>query len=197
MPASVLVPIAEGIEEIEAVTIVDVMRRAGAEVTVASVGDLQVTASRGVRLVGDCRISDCLGTTYDLIALPGGMPGAEHLRDSGDLVSMLVRQRREGRWYAAICASPAVVLQAHGLLVDRRATAHPGFVDRLADTEGVESRVVVDGNCVTSRGPGTALEFALALVDLLFGRDRAEEVARAMLARPDALPSRGNEASAS
>ncbi len=181
MSAKVLVPIADGIEEIEAVTIIDVMRRAGADVTVASVGDLQVTASRGVKLTGDCLISDCSDSVYDLIALPGGMPGAEHLRDSNDLATILDRQRRAGRLYAAICASPAVVLQHHGLLADRKATTHPSFVDRLDNTEQVESRVVVDGNCVTSRGPGTALEFALVLVELLFGEERATEIAGPML----------------
>jgi 4-methyl-5(b-hydroxyethyl)-thiazole monophosphate biosynthesis len=182
MTAKILVPIADGIEEIEAVTLIDVLRRAGADVTVASVGDLQVTASRGVKLSGDCLISECSDSAYDLIVLPGGMPGAEHLRDSRDLVSMLDRQRREGRWYAAICASPAVVLQHHGLLEDRQATTHPSFVDRLDNTEQIESRVVIDGNCVTSRGPGTALEFALVLVELLFGKEKATEVAEPMLA---------------
>lgn len=179
----VLVPIAEGTEEIEAVTVIDVLRRAGAEVTVASVGALQVTASRGVKLVADQRLDDCKDTVFDLIVLPGGVPGAEHLRDSRILKAMLERQQREGRAYAAICAAPALVLESHGLLKGRRSTCHPSFEDRLANREAVSSRVVTDGPVTTSRGPGTALEFALELVDRLFGPEKAEAVAAPMLVR--------------
>ena len=182
MSKKVLVPIADGTEEIEAVCIIDVLRRAGDSVTVASVGELQVTASRGTKLVADKLIHECLEETYDLIALPGGIPGAEHLRDSGELAGMLKKQREEDRSYAAVCAAPAVVLQHHGLLTGLRATCHPAFVDELENKEALESRVVVDGNCITSRGAGTALEFALKLVEILHGREKAEEVAAPMLA---------------
>ena len=103
MAKRVLVPIADGTEEIEAVCIIDTLRRAGAEVTVASVDALEVTASRGVRIVADASIADCASRTYDCIALPGGMPGAEHLRDSNDLIAMLKQQKQAGRLYAAIC----------------------------------------------------------------------------------------------
>lgn len=181
MSKRVLVPIAPGTEEIEAVCIVDVLKRAGVSVTVASVDQLQVTASRGVKLVADRLIVDCVDDTYDLIALPGGMPGAEHLRDSKDLEKMLKRQQREGRLYAAICASPVVVLQHHGLLDRRRATCHPGFVHQLKNTDAVEERVVVDGPCITSRGPGTAIEFALKLVELLYDAQKAQEIAQRMV----------------
>jgi 4-methyl-5(b-hydroxyethyl)-thiazole monophosphate biosynthesis len=181
MPKKILVPIADGCEEIETVCIIDVLRRAGASVTVASVGDLQVNASRGVKLVADKLIGDCVGETYDLIALPGGMPGAEHLRDSKELETLLKRQHQEGQLYAAICASPAVVLHHHDLLGQRQATSHPNFVQQLKNTDAVESRVVVDGPCVTSRGPGTALEFALKLVELLYGKQKTEEIAQAMV----------------
>jgi 4-methyl-5(b-hydroxyethyl)-thiazole monophosphate biosynthesis len=181
MSKQVLVPIADGSEEIEAVCIIDVLRRAGAQVTVASVGELQVTASRGVKLVADARISDCTGREYDLIALPGGSQGAEHLRDSRELTDMLKEQQAENRLYGAICASPAIVLQHHGLLSGKRATSHPSVSGMLQNREEVESRVVVDGTCVTSRGPGTAIEFALKLVELLFGKEKAAEVAGPML----------------
>jgi len=181
MGKKVLVPIAEGTEEIEAVCIIDVLRRAGAEVTVASVDRLEVKASRGVRLVADKLISECAENSYDLIVLPGGMPGAEHLRNCKELEAMLKKQCEEGKFYAAICASPVVVLLHHGLLEDRRATCHPSFADRLENSEAAESRVVVDGNCVTSRGPGTALEFALKLVELLFGEEKVKEVAEPMV----------------
>jgi 4-methyl-5(b-hydroxyethyl)-thiazole monophosphate biosynthesis len=181
MSKKVLVPIADGTEEIEAVCIIDVLRRAGAEVTVASVDDLQVTGSRGVKIVADKLMSECVEETYDLIALPGGIPGAEHLRDSEDLVGLLRRHQQEGRQYGAICAAPAVVLQHHRLLEQRKATCHPSFVQHLENTDLVESRVVVDGNVVTSRGPGTALEFALKLVELLYGQEKAKGVAAPMV----------------
>lgn len=188
MSKRVLVPVADGSEEIEAVCIIDVLRRAGAEVTVASVGNLQIVASRGVKIVADCLISECLGRDWDLVVLPGGIPGAEHLRDSADLARILRRQSERGGLYGAICAAPAVVLQHHGLLAGRRATAHPAFIGALREV-GETSRVVVDGGCVTSRGPGTAIEFAIELVAQLFGPDRAREVAAPMV-----LPrSRSNE----
>lgn len=183
MSKNVLVPVADGCEEIETVCIIDVLRRAGAEVTVASVDGLEITASRGVKLVADRLIGECAEITYNLIALPGGMPGAEHLRDSEALVAMLKRQEREGRLYGAICAAPAVVFQHHNLLGGRRATTHPAFADRLENCSAVESRVVVDGTCITSRGPGTAIEFALKLVELLYGQEKAAEVAIPLLIR--------------
>jgi 4-methyl-5(b-hydroxyethyl)-thiazole monophosphate biosynthesis len=181
MSKQVLVPIADGSEEIEAVCIIDVLRRAGAEVTAASVDNLQVTASRGVKLVADAHITECVDRKYDLIVLPGGMPGAEHLRDSKELIKILKQQKNEGRLYGAICASPAVVFQSHGLLEGRKATSHPGFSNFLENREDINSRVVVDGNCITSRGPGTAIEFALKLVEILYGIETAEEVARPMI----------------
>ena len=177
----VLVPVADGSEEIEAVCIIDVLRRAGADVTVASVGNRQITASRGVRIVADCQIEDCQTVDFDLIALPGGMPGAEHLRDSQTLLDLLRRHQAADGWYGAICAAPAVVLSHHGLLGGRRATSHPAFIEQLEDGQAVGSRVVVDGKCVTSQGPGTAIEFALTLVALLMGDARAAEVAAPMV----------------
>lgn len=182
MPKKVLVPIADGTEEIEAVCIIDVLRRAGAFVTVVSVDGLQITGSNGVKIVADKLISDCTGDTYDLIALPGGMPGADHLRDSKELELMLKRQQREGRLYGAICASPAVVLQRHGLLGKRKATCHPYCVDQIENKDAIEDRVVVDNGCITSRGPGTALEFAIKLVELLYDKQKAKDVALPMLA---------------
>lgn len=180
MGQTVLVPIADGTEEMEAVTIIDVLRRAGAQVTVASVGKLEVRASRGVKLVADEQIGKCAGRQYDCIVLPGGMPGAEHLRDSTALIELLKSQKQRGGWYAAICASPAVVLGPHGLL-PTNATCYPSFAGQLENQAMAGLRVVVDGKCVTSQGPGTALEFALELVRQLFGGDRAQQVAEAML----------------
>ncbi len=176
-----LVPIADGSEEIEAVSLIDILRRANINVTVASVDDLTITASRGTRIVADALIEACAEETYDLIALPGGMPGSEHLRDSAALVDLLESQRDAGRLYGAICAAPVVVLQHHGLLAERKATCHPGVADELQDRDALAQRVVVDGNLITSRGPGTAAEFALALVGLLCGSEKADAIGQHML----------------
>ena len=135
----------------------------------------------GARYLGQA-IQSCIDQTYDLIVLPGGMPGAEHLRDCQPLIAMLKEQREENRYYAAICASPAVVLEHHGLLEGKKATAYPGFSDRLNNQEAVQQRVVVDGRCVTSRGPGTAMEFSLMLVSLLFGQEKATAIAEGLMA---------------
>jgi 4-methyl-5(b-hydroxyethyl)-thiazole monophosphate biosynthesis len=181
MAKKVLVPIADGSEDLEAITIIDVLRRAEADLTVASVGARQITASRGTNIVADALIDACADGTYDLIVLPGGMPGAAHLGESETLVRMLKEQRQAGRLYAAICAAPAVVFQPHGLLEGRRATCYPTYRDRLDNREAVEERVVVDGNCVTSQGPGTAIAFALTLVELLYDEETAQAVAKRML----------------
>lgn len=181
MNKTVLVPIADGIEELEAVTIIDVLRRAGGRVTVASVGALQVTASRGVKLAADCLIADCRDKSFDLIVLPGGLGGAEHLRDCASLIDMLKSQKQAGRFYAAICAAPAVALAPHGLLDGKKATGYPSCADALPDASKANQRVVVDGNCITSQGPGTAMEFAIELARQLFDDARAGQVAEAML----------------
>jgi 4-methyl-5(b-hydroxyethyl)-thiazole monophosphate biosynthesis len=143
-PRTVLVPIATGSEELEAVAVIDILVRAGAAVTVASVsGSLQVTCSRGVKLVADALLDELADTAYDAIVLPGGMPGAEHLANSAALERMLRAHAAAGRLTAAICAAPVVVLQKHGLLAGRAATAHPAFSDKLPDQAAVPTRVVV------------------------------------------------------
>ena len=185
MSKNVLVPVADGTEEIEAVSTIDVLRRAGAGVTVASVNALQIKASRGVNLVADCLIADCVDKSYDLIALPGGIPGAEHLRDSKDLLGILKNQKQAGRYIAAICAAPAVILAHHGLIESEKVTCHPFFFHRLDSHDRVELPVVADGACITSRGAGTAVQFALKLVEILYGREKATEVAGAMVTTLD------------
>ena len=188
--AQILVPIADGSEEIEAVTIIDVLRRAGAEVTVASVDGLTITASRGVRITADRLLKDCLRDDFDMIVLPGGIPGAEHLRDSAALKHILERHAQNQRWIGAICAAPAVVLAHHGQLEGKKATCHPGFADRLEPAVLSTAPVVVDGKVVTSRGPGTAMAFAFKLVELLFGHQRAQQVAEPMVLLKETAKSR-------
>ena len=182
MNKTVLVPVADGSEELEAVAIIDVLRRAGATVTVASVtGARQITASRGVVIVADTLIEACAEKDYDLVVLPGGIPGAEHLRDSEALIDILKRQKEKRGLFGAICASPAVVLEHHGLLNGHQATCHPVFSDQLTMTDRIDDRVVMDDNCLTSQGPGTAVEFALALVERLYGIAKRNEVAAPMV----------------
>jgi len=177
----VLVPIGNGTEEMEAVITIDVLRRAGAAVTVASVeNDLTVKCSRGVIILADTLIKDA-GSQYDLIACPGGMPGAERLRDSDELFKLIDQQKAAGKLYAAICATPAVFFEAKGIIDGKKATAHPAFSDKLANQAAVADRVVVDGKLTTSRGPGTAFEFALALVKQLYGEEKMREIAGPMV----------------
>lgn len=173
----VLVPVADGSEELEAVAVIDLLRRAGAEVTVAAVGEQPVvTMSRGVTLVADALLDDVAQHNYDAVVLPGGMPGAERLRDSAVLTALLRRQAVGSGLLAAICAAPVVVLQHHGLLAGRRATCHPQFAAHLAGG-AADDAVVVDGNLVTGRGPGTAVGFALALIARLYDTETAQAVA--------------------
>jgi len=184
MTQKVLVPVAQGIEEMEAITIIDVLRRAGAEVTVASVDEPEIHAARGIVFKADCLISDCMDMTFDLIALPGGIPGAENLKNSEPLARLLDKQAGENRYYAAICASPAVVLHSRGLVTPGKVTCHPGFSHLIDNGNIVDEPVVVEGNCITSKGAGTALDYALKLVELLFpGTDTLAQV-RGGLALP-------------
>ena len=168
MGKTVLVPVAQGIEEMEAITIIDVLRRAGADVVVASVDDLTVKASRGIEFKADRLISDCLDRSFDLIVLPGGIPGAENLKNSKELAGLLKNQAAQNKFYGAICASPAVVLHSLGLVTPGAVTCHPAFADRIDGGTVQDRNVVINGPCITSKGAGTALEFALTLVQQLF-----------------------------
>jgi protein deglycase len=175
--ARVLVPLAEGFEEIEAVTIVDLLRRAGIEVRTAALGDPQVTGSHGMTVAADMTLDSAVVADYDMIVLPGGMPGADHLKNDARVVELLQRFAAEGRYTAAICAAPGVLAHA-GLLEGRQATSFPGFLreDSATGLQLSEAPVVVDGKIVTSRGPGTAIEFGLALIELLVGAPTRRQV---------------------
>lgn len=168
----------------EAVILVDVLRRAGANVVVASVEpQLEIEASSGTRLVADTSISTCSDEIFDLIALPGGMPGSARLRDSEILRKITSKHAEEKRLYGAICAAPAITLQPWGLVRRKQMTCHPAFMDKLPTFRAVKSNLQVSGELTTSRGPGTAFEFALALVDQLFGESVAKEVGELLLMR--------------
>lgn len=172
--ARVLVVLAQGAEEMEAVIVIDVLRRAGIEVTVGGLdGAAPVRCSRGVLISPDVALSAAKGP-FDLIVLPGGGEGTERLAKSQALGVLLKAQEKEQRMIGAICAAPAA-LAAHGIGKGKAMTCYPGMEGKLAGHAKHQDAVVVtDGQIVTSRGPGTAFEFALALVEKLLGKEQAK-----------------------
>lgn len=183
MTLRALVCVAEGVEDLECVTLIDVLRRADIEVVLASIEDRRmITCARGTRLTADAMLMDVLAQAFDLIVLPGGLPGAQRLAEHEPLAQRVREQAKAGKLFAGICAAPALALQAYGVLRQRRMTCYPGLSDQLRGCVFVDQPVVVDGNCITSQGPATALEFALMLVEQLAGRAMRKQVAQAMLA---------------
>ncbi|ODU40594.1 MAG: 4-methyl-5(B-hydroxyethyl)-thiazole monophosphate biosynthesis protein [Thiobacillus sp. SCN 63-374] len=180
--ARVLVPLADGCEELEAVTIIDLLRRAGIEVVSAGLKPGVVKASRGVQLVPDLTLDSALQDDYDMVVLPGGMPGAAHLKADPRILRLLKDMAAAGKYTAAICAAPMVLAEA-GVLEGRQATSYPGFLDGLPGVTVSAAAVVRDGKVLTSRGPGTAMDFALALIETLAGADKRQQV-EAALVRP-------------
>lgn len=181
--ASVLILLAEGFEELEAVTVVDVLRRAEIEVTLAGLKKGPVKSARGVQIVPDAILDDVNQDKYDMVVLPGGQPGTDNLVADKRVRAILVDMQQKDKYTAAICAAPYALSEA-GILAYSRATSYPSFQDKLKAKEVlVDEKVVVDGKVITSQGPGTAIAFALKLVELFKGRDRAEEIQKAMLVR--------------
>ncbi|MBY4886457.1 protein deglycase YajL [Pantoea sp. DY-15] len=180
--ASVLVCLAHGSEETEAVTTIDLLVRGGLSVTTASVesdGTREIVCSRGVRLLADAPLVEVADNDYDAIVLPGGLKGAETLRDSPLLVETVRQFHLSSKIVAAICAAPGTVLVAHDLFPVGNMTGFPGLRDTIPDSKWMERRVVWDPrvNLLTSQGPGTAMDFALKLIDLLVDKETAREVA--------------------
>jgi len=173
----VLVLLAAGFEEIEAVTIVDLLRRAGIETCSAALGPREVTGSHGITVTADVGLDSVDPDGFEMVVLPGGLRGADHLKADDRVIALLRRFAAAGRYTAAICAAPGVLAHA-GLLEGRAATSYPGFL-RADSAPGLQLRedpVVIDGKVVTSRGPGTAIEFGLALIGLLEGSESARRV---------------------
>lgn len=175
--ARVLVPLAQGCEELEAVTVIDLLRRAGIEVVTAGLDGDPVRASRGVTLVPDTELDAVLSEDFDMIVLPGGLPGADHLDDDPRIRPLLRRLADAGGYTAAICAAPRVLANA-GLLDGKSATAYPGHLEKLElpQVRLSPDPVVSDGRVITSRGPGTAMDFALTLIEALSGREQRDQV---------------------
>lgn len=182
----VLIPLADGCEETEAVTIIDLLRRAEIEVVVAGLENGAVVASRGVKLMPDTALDTALTARYDMVVLPGGAGGADRLEKDERILELVRSMSEGGQYVAAICAAPKVLVAA-GLLDGRTATSYPGFIDQhpAPGMKYSEAPVVQDGNIITSRGPGTAMDFALKLVELLQGRARRDKVEQG-LQRPAA-----------
>jgi len=181
----VLVPFAEGSEELEAVTIIDLLRRAKIEVVVAGLNTGPVRGSRGTMLVPDATLESVQQQPFDMIVLPGGQPGATNLEHDPRVITLLQNLAKAGKFTAAICAAPKVLAVA-GLLDGKRATSFPGALDpQQFPGIHLETRAVVrDGNVLTSRGPGTAMDFALALIEVLTGPETREQVERGLVRTP-------------
>ena len=178
----VLVPLAQGCEELEAVTIIDLLRRANITVVTAGLDAKPVKASRGTVLLPDMTLDEALKNDYDMVVLPGGLPGSDNLGNDTRLVALLKMMAESGKFVAAICAAPRVLARA-GLLEGRKATAYPGVIDS-GEFPGVDFTggvVECDGKIVTSRGPGTAIDFALTLIETLIDRATRDNVEQALV----------------
>ncbi len=176
----VLVPLAPGFEEIEAITVIDVLRRAGVEVTVAGTETGPIEGSHGIRVSADRLLAEIREEGFDMIILPGGGKGVENLQKDSRLLPLLGEFIAKDKYVGAICAAPSL-LAAAGLIRGKQVTSHPSVKEKVAAAALYsEERVVIDGKLVTSRGPGTAMEFALALVEILAGKEKVSELKQAM-----------------
>jgi len=175
MPKKALFVLADGFEEIEAFAPFDILKRSGVDVTLAGLSAKEVKSARGATVFSD-KILDEKNTSFDAIVFPGGSKGAENLSKSEKVKALIKATHKEGKIIAAICASPAVVLKPLGILEGKQATCYPGLMKGAG-----EGAVIVDGNIITSRGPGTAHLFGLKLAEILAGKEKAESVKKAML----------------
>lgn len=181
MGKKVCVFLAEGFEEIEGLTVVDLMRRADVEVTTVSIGASgTVRGAHGIGVIADRLFEEMDFDGVDMLVLPGGMPGTVHLAEHRGLQSLLMEYNRNGRYLAAICAAPTVFGKL-GFLQGRKAVCYQGMEDGLCGADVLECPVVVDGHIITSRGLGTAIDFALALIELLEGKEKAEHIEQSVM----------------
>ena len=177
MMAQVLVPLAQGCEELEAVTIIDLLRRAGIKVITAGLDEKPVIASHGTQIIADTTLDQVLDQVFDMVVLPGGLPGADHLNADARIHQILQRSVKDNKYIGAICAAPKVLASA-GLLDNKKATAYPGILEglKLDATQVTHTAVQQDGKVVTSRSPGTAMDFALQIIDCLVGNEKRQQV---------------------
>ncbi len=181
--SKVYIFLADGFEDIEGLTVVDLMRRAQVDIETVSIKDTrEVTTSRGVPLLTDRVFAETDFSDADMLVLPGGMPGTKYLGEYEPLKKLLKEFYEKGGKVAAICAAPSVLAQL-GILEGRRATSYPSFMDQLTGASVSEDSVVVDGNVTTSRGMGTAIDFGLSLIAQLAGEEKADAIADSIVYR--------------
>ncbi len=172
---NVLVLFADGSEELEAVTVIDLLRRGGINVTLAGLHGGALRGSRGTVLQPDTTLDEALAHSYDMVVLPGGQPGSTNLKSDARVIKLVQRMAAQDQYVSAICAAPSVLATA-GLLDGKRATSFPGSLDAFPKVLRQPQAVVEDGKLITSRGPGTAMDFALTLVERLVGKAKRDEV---------------------
>ncbi|MDY6992017.1 MAG: DJ-1 family glyoxalase III [Pseudomonadota bacterium] len=172
-----LIPLAQGCEELEAVTLIDLLRRANITVITAGLDEQPVKASRGVTLIADMTLDEALKQNFDIIVLPGGVAGADNLNQDPRIQKLLQEMAQQGKFTAAICAAPKVLANA-GLLTHKSATSYPGVLEQLQlpQTQLLAQPVVRDDRVITSRGPGTAMDFALELIEILVDKSTRDQV---------------------
>lgn len=182
--SKILVPLAAGFEEIEAVTIIDVLRRAGLDVITAGIGSSEIVGDHKIKVETDTEITAVDADDLEAVVLPGGMPGAANLSDNNELRNIIKKLNEDNKLCAAICADP-IALAAAGILDGRKVTSYPGFDKDLTSSDYQEDRVVIDDNIITGRGPGAAMEFAMALVEYLVDEETKIELKKSMLVNND------------
>lgn len=178
----VLIPLAPGFEEIEALAVVDILRRAGVEVIMAGTADNPIEGRNRIKVLADVLLDSVKEQDFDMIVLPGGAVGTENLKKDVRVKEIVERLYKKGRFITAICAAPTV-LSAIGITAGKTITSHPTVRTKLDKEKISDERVVVDGNIITSQGPGTAVEFAFKLVEILLGKEKVSEVNKGVLAR--------------
>lgn len=178
----VLIPIAPGFEEIEALAVVDILRRAGVEIIMAGTADSPIEGRNKIKVLSDASLDSVKENDFDMIVLPGGAVGTENLKKDARIKEIVERFYKKGKFVTAICAAPTV-LSAIGITDGKTVTSHPTVRTKLDKEKISDQRVVVDGNIITSQGPGTAIEFAFKLVEVLLGKDKVAEVNKGVLAR--------------
>lgn len=181
MKKRVIIILADGFEEIEAITAIDMLRRAAIEVDICGLDSDKIKGSKGIIVTAD-KVLTGKDTGYDACILPGGMPGAENLFLSDKVKNFLILMHKQNKIIAAICAAPAIVLAPLGILDNKYATCYPGMQDSFSDTTDYkEDDIVIDGNIITSRGPATALKFSIAIITALCGETMSQKIARGVL----------------
>ena len=170
----ILVPLAQGLEEIEAISIIDILRRGGAEVTTAGLDSTNILGSHNITILADKLLSNIDENDFAGIVLPGGMPGTLHLKNNPKVIKIIKKFHIEGKLVSAICAAPIVLFQA-GILFDKKFTIHPG-TRKEVPLQSETSQVVEDGNIITGQASGTATLFALTIVRKLFGQEKMDNV---------------------